>query len=142
MHDLEPTPVITDAEGLNWLPDRTLARLEPTAADVPALCVVKLDGELHALADRCPHRGVPLSEGFVDDVAVTCGAHGLRFDLRTGKSAQGFRGTATPYSVAVRDGQISVSRVGRGWFRLWSRRRHRAADDRRMAESQNVRRAV
>jgi hypothetical protein len=73
---------------------------------------------------------------------VTCGAHGLRFDLRTGKSAQGFRGTATPYSVAVRDGQISVSRVGRGWFRLWSRRRHRAADDRRMAESQNVRRAV
>ena len=37
------------------------------------------DGAVAALADRCPHRFVPLSLGKVCDGQLTCGYHGLRF---------------------------------------------------------------
>ncbi len=36
------------------------------------------DGSIAALEDFCPHRGVPLSLGFVDDGQLVCGYHGLR----------------------------------------------------------------
>jgi len=37
-------------------------------------------GEQVALEDRCPHRGIPLSMGTVEDGTVVCGYHGWRFD--------------------------------------------------------------
>ena len=39
------------------------------------------DGAIHAMADTCPHRLVPLSMGKCADDAVTCAYHGLRFAL-------------------------------------------------------------
>lgn len=46
---------------------------------------LRAGGKAYALADRCPHRGVPLSLGrseFPD--TLTCRYHGWTFDLRTG----------------------------------------------------------
>lgn len=37
------------------------------------------EGALHAVADRCPHRWVPLSLGRVEGDALRCGYHGLVF---------------------------------------------------------------
>ena len=37
-------------------------------------------GTAHALIDRCPHRGVQLSKGSVQDGKLTCRYHGWRFD--------------------------------------------------------------
>ena len=42
-----------------------------------------------ALADRCSHRGGPLSGGELDDGCVTCPWHGSRFALATGVPARG-----------------------------------------------------
>jgi phenylpropionate dioxygenase-like ring-hydroxylating dioxygenase large terminal subunit len=41
------------------------------------------DGEsgIHVWDDRCPHRGAPLSEGFVSGGLITCPSHGWRFDV-------------------------------------------------------------
>lgn len=41
-------------------------------------------GAYHAIADSCPHQGASLAGGKVQDGAVQCPAHGLRFDLATG----------------------------------------------------------
>lgn len=38
------------------------------------------DGGVRALLDRCPHRGVALSLGTVDEGVITCPFHGWRFD--------------------------------------------------------------
>ncbi len=40
----------------------------------------RTDGEIVALADRCPHRGYPLSLGEVVGDQIQCGYHGLTFD--------------------------------------------------------------
>jgi nitrite reductase/ring-hydroxylating ferredoxin subunit len=41
------------------------------------------------LADRCSHRGAPLSDGEVADGCVTCPWHGSRFDLTSGAVVRG-----------------------------------------------------
>jgi vanillate O-demethylase monooxygenase subunit len=40
----------------------------------------KDDGDIAALADRCPHRFAPLSKGEKAGDAIQCGYHGLTFD--------------------------------------------------------------
>jgi nitrite reductase/ring-hydroxylating ferredoxin subunit/uncharacterized membrane protein len=42
-----------------------------------------------ALADRCSHRGGPLSEGSLDGGCVTCPWHGSQFELVTGAPTRG-----------------------------------------------------
>lgn len=73
--------------------------------DVPSgrgLCVLidgidvglfRVGNEVHALENRCPHAGDPLSEGSLDGSIVTCRAHGWQFDVRSGfrpEDADGF----------------------------------------------------
>ena len=51
---------------------------------VPMAVVLDSQGEVHAIGDTCTHGDISLSEGFVDDDALECWAHGSRFSLRTG----------------------------------------------------------
>jgi 3-phenylpropionate/trans-cinnamate dioxygenase ferredoxin component len=46
--------------------------------------VFHLDGEFHALDDRCTHDGGPLGEGIIEGFQIICPRHGARFDIRTG----------------------------------------------------------
>lgn len=43
------------------------------------------DREFYAVADRCTHGNVPLSEGDLAGCMVECWLHGSRFDMRTGE---------------------------------------------------------
>lgn len=45
----------------------------------PILLIRGLDGQISALRDICPHRGVPLSKGSFDGKEVECPYHGWRF---------------------------------------------------------------
>lgn len=48
--------------------------------------LVRDRGRVHALADRCPHRGIPLSEGRREfPGTLTCAYHGWTFDLASGR---------------------------------------------------------
>lgn len=46
----------------------------------PVVLYRDASGAPHALADRCPHRHAPLSEGRVTDGMIQCPYHGWRFD--------------------------------------------------------------
>jgi len=43
------------------------------------------DGSVFALRDLCPHRGMPLSHGTVENDGVRCCFHGWKFSLRDGR---------------------------------------------------------
>jgi toluene monooxygenase system ferredoxin subunit len=75
------------------------------AADV-LLC--NLDGSLVAYEDRCPHLGSPLSEGALDGVVLTCGAHEWQFDARTGRGVNPASACLRRYPVRLDGEQIFV----------------------------------
>ena len=62
-----------------------------------------------ALADRCPHKGGPLSQGIISGDTVTCPLHGWNIRLDDGQACAPDVGCARKYPVQVRDGQVWLS---------------------------------
>lgn len=58
------------------------------AGGLPVL-LIRLDGELLAIDDRCSHRGGPLHEGEIQNGCVSCPWHGSRFRLADGEVVGG-----------------------------------------------------
>jgi nitrite reductase/ring-hydroxylating ferredoxin subunit/uncharacterized membrane protein len=78
------------------------------AGDTPVL-LLRHDGHLHALHDRCSHRGCLLSAGQVEGESVTCPCHGSRFSLRDGSIEQGPATARQPvFETRESDGRIEV----------------------------------
>jgi nitrite reductase/ring-hydroxylating ferredoxin subunit len=50
------------------------------------LLLVKTDGAVHALENRCPHLGLPLGRGKIAGGEIVCPFHGSRFRLDTGEN--------------------------------------------------------
>lgn len=76
------------------------------------ICLVRIDGAFHALADRCSHADVRLSEGEVDadECSVECWKHGSTFSLLDGQpqSLPATKGVAV-YRVSVEGDEVVVS---------------------------------
>ncbi|MCC6468794.1 MAG: aromatic ring-hydroxylating dioxygenase subunit alpha [Alphaproteobacteria bacterium] len=87
------------------LPGAALPRGQMVARTIlgePMLFARDAAGQVFALLDVCPHRGMPLTEGSFDGREVECCYHGWRFD-------RGGRCTAIPWLV---DGQeVDVQRI-------------------------------
>ncbi len=49
------------------------------------IALFNIDGNYYAIDDTCPHRGGPLSEGFIEGEEVACPLHGSRFNIKTGE---------------------------------------------------------
>ncbi|HBZ69402.1 MAG TPA: hypothetical protein DEP35_06585 [Deltaproteobacteria bacterium] len=63
--------------------------------------IVEVAGKLCSHTVSCPHLGGPLEDAIPDaEGRIVCPWHGYRFDLRTGKSADG-RGLALSAAPAV-----------------------------------------
>lgn len=84
------------------------------AGDTPVL-LVRHDGRVYAIHDRCEHRGCLLSDGDLEGHVITCSCHGSRFDIRDGTLLRG-PATASQPALDVREanGRIEVRRVSRG----------------------------
>lgn len=79
----------------------------------PVAIFQTLTGEFYALADRCPHKGGPLSEGIVHGAAVACPLHDWSICLKTGAAlgADAGKGCATPYEIRVEGGRLLLKDV-------------------------------
>lgn len=68
-----------------------LGDLEPDTAKrvlvggVPVAVVLDSSGAVYAIGDTCTHGDISLAEGFVEDCALECWAHGSKFSLVTGR---------------------------------------------------------
>jgi len=54
--------------------------------DTP-VCLINLNGELHALDDMCTHEDASLSDGEIVGDEIECPMHGGAFNIRTGEPA-------------------------------------------------------
>jgi 3-phenylpropionate/trans-cinnamate dioxygenase ferredoxin subunit len=75
---------------------------------VDGRCVVifNVDGEMYAIDDSCPHNGASLGNGELEGCVLRCPAHGLRFDLRTGRTPGTGGLSLTTFAVATVDSKL------------------------------------
>jgi nitrite reductase/ring-hydroxylating ferredoxin subunit len=62
--------------------------LLPVKVEDQKVLLTRIDGKVYAVANKCPHLGMPLAKGKVCDRAVTCPWHGATFDLTTGANVK------------------------------------------------------
>jgi nitrite reductase/ring-hydroxylating ferredoxin subunit/uncharacterized membrane protein len=80
------------------------------AGGLPVL-LVKQGGIVHALSDRCTHRGGPLHEGTVTTGCVRCPWHDSEFRLSDGMPVRGPASRPQPvWQVRIEQGRVQVRR--------------------------------
>jgi nitrite reductase/ring-hydroxylating ferredoxin subunit len=88
------------------------------------ICVMRVNDELFAIRNGCPHQDAPLCKGAIrrsitaEGVGemfreaarpiITCPWHGWAFDLRSGVSVTGAVGRVRCYDVVVQDGRVLI----------------------------------
>jgi nitrite reductase/ring-hydroxylating ferredoxin subunit/uncharacterized membrane protein len=78
--------------------------------DTPVFLLRHGDG-LHAIHDRCSHRGCALTRGKIDGESIVCACHGSRFSLHDGSVEHGPATTGQPaYDVRETEGKIEIRR--------------------------------
>lgn len=106
----------TIAEAAEWVAVADTADVPPgtlKGIGVPGtklvLALVNVDGEYHAVANDCPHREGPLTNGRLVHGEIECPWHRFRFDPRTGLgTVPDAFAPLTRYPVRVIDGRIQV----------------------------------
>ncbi len=66
------------------------------------------DDKLFALADRCPHRSGPLSQGIVFGERVACPLHNTCVELTSGCAVAPDKGQVQSYAVRIDEGVVYV----------------------------------
>jgi nitrite reductase (NADH) small subunit len=67
------------------------------------------ENEVFALADRCPHKGGPLSQGIVFGDRVACPLHNWTLELRDGCAVAPDQGCARAFPARVDAGVVHVA---------------------------------
>jgi nitrite reductase/ring-hydroxylating ferredoxin subunit len=99
----------------NWVTVGKADYLEPgelmyvEVGDEP-VCLINLDGEIHALNDTCTHEEASLADGTNDGDEIECPLHGGAFYIRTGEPAAMPVVVATEkYKVRIEGDELQVS---------------------------------
>ena len=94
--------------------EASVKELEPllvTSAGVE-IVLVREQGALYALLERCAHQGGPLHEGRIEDGCVVCPWHSSRYRLSDGVALSGPTAHPQPaLQVRVRDSKVEVRRL-------------------------------
>jgi nitrite reductase (NADH) small subunit len=105
-----PLPTYTPVCALTDIPRLGARVIERTCANGGNVAVFRTaDDRVFAVADRCPHKGGPLSQGIVHGDRVACPLHNWTIDLGTGTVVEPDEGCVARYPVRVADGLVLVA---------------------------------
>jgi nitrite reductase/ring-hydroxylating ferredoxin subunit len=85
-----------------------VGELRPVLVDGVAVVLVRTDAGVFAYRDRCPHLGVALSQGKLEDCTLTCAAHHFQYDVQSGRGINPRGPALVPYPVLRNGTTISV----------------------------------
>ncbi|ARI76603.1 nitrite reductase small subunit NirD [Halobacillus mangrovi] len=73
------------------------------------LAIFKLDnGKVHAIENRCPHKGGVLAEGLVSGEHVFCPMHDWKISVKNGKVQEPDVGCVQTFEVAIKNEEVYV----------------------------------
>lgn len=70
--------------------------------------VVRVNGEIFACQNRCPHEDGPLGEGEMDGDVIECPLHGWKFCVRDGSSPMFPTISIETFEVKIENGEVFV----------------------------------
>jgi nitrite reductase/ring-hydroxylating ferredoxin subunit len=73
------------------------------------VALFNVEGAFHAIDNACPHAGAPIGTRRFDGRIVTCGYHGMRFDVTNGECPDAPGYCAATYEVRVVNGLIEIA---------------------------------
>jgi toluene monooxygenase system ferredoxin subunit len=76
--------------------------------DGASVLLLRTDFGIFAYEDRCPHLGVPLSQGKLEGCTLTCSAHHYEYDAQTGQGQNPKNVCLTSFPVRVEGDAICV----------------------------------
>jgi nitrite reductase/ring-hydroxylating ferredoxin subunit len=115
-----PGPALLQIGGLRQ-PHRPVHRRACAVAEVPngalkaveidghAILVVNVEGQLHAVSDRCGDSPLPLRFGTLQGAELRCSWHGCRYDVRTGHRLDGGPERLAVLPVTVENDEVRVA---------------------------------
>lgn len=77
-----------------------------TAAEGTELALIKLNGEIYAYENVCPHEEGPVGEGEIASGCITCPWHGWIFDIESGECENVPGEALTKIAITVTDGVV------------------------------------
>jgi 3-phenylpropionate/trans-cinnamate dioxygenase ferredoxin component len=82
-----------------------------TAVEVEGLpiLIANVEGEIHAVTNRCGDTPLPLQFGTLEGAELRCSWHGCRYDVRTGKRLDEGSEHLAVLPVAIEDDEIRVA---------------------------------
>lgn len=72
------------------------------------LALFNIAGKFYAIENFCPHKGIPLADGFARNGTVECNRHGWKFDLETGECYEKSSCSIEAYEVTIEDEMIKI----------------------------------
>jgi len=106
-------PVWTLVGAIDDIPPLGARVIRGASADVGDVAVFRGDGDrVFALADRCPHKGGPLSQGIVFGDRVACPLHNWTIELATGCASAPDVGCARRFAIRIDGDQVFVALGG------------------------------
>ena len=72
------------------------------------VALFNVEGTFHAVSNRCPHRGGPLGQGFVEGAQVSCPWHNWTFNVTTGENTASADMKVPCHEVKVEEVQVLV----------------------------------
>ena len=75
--------------------------------DKPVLLIRK-EGQIYALSNKCKHMGCPLSAGSLEDRTLRCSCHGWRYDIKTGEYLGSRDISLKAYESKIENGKVFV----------------------------------
>ena len=73
------------------------------------IALYNVDGAVYATADGCAHAGSSLGWGKLDGKIITCRAHGMRYDVTTGKVVGNADVGVQSYPAKIEGGKVLVA---------------------------------
>lgn len=87
------------------LPEGTGLVVDVKGAEI---ALFKVDDNVYAIENECPHREGPLGDGDLDGEIVTCPFHAWEINVRTGEVVMNPAICAKTYPCRVEDGAVYV----------------------------------
>ncbi len=72
------------------------------------IAVFRTGDRFYALKNQCPHHGVELNNGLIENGQVRCSGHGFRFDLQSGKCDRDPDLRASTYDLKIEGDELFI----------------------------------